>query len=141
GRDLDGLERDRVVVDAEHARAFARGRAQPARPLGKVIRRVQALDRVAPLVLVDEVVPVGNDVAERAALVTERNAAVHAARRLLLEVGLRIREIDLFPVAHAFLDRTRRPLLPLDLEEAGDLTHLSFPRARRTSAHGLPPSP
>ena len=73
-----------VVVDAEHARALARRRAQPAGELREVVGRVQALDRVAPVVAVDEVVPVGDDVAERAALVAERDAAVHAARRLLL---------------------------------------------------------
>src|SRR5204863_499429 len=67
---LHRLDRDRVVVDAEDARALAGRRAEPARPLGEVVGRVQALARVAPAVLVHEVVPVGDDVAERAALVT-----------------------------------------------------------------------
>src|SRR5437660_177446 len=77
-RKLDRLDRDRVVVDLEHARALARRGAQPARPLGEVVRRVQAVDRLAPVVLVHEVVPVGDDVAERTTLVAERDAAVHA---------------------------------------------------------------
>jgi hypothetical protein len=83
-RDLDGLDRDRVVVDAEHARALARGRAQAARELREIVGRVQPVDRVAPMLAVHQVVPVGDDVAERTALVAERDATVHAARGLLL---------------------------------------------------------
>ena len=137
-RDLDGLDRHRVVVDPEHARAFAGRGAEAARPLREVVRRVQPLNGVLPVVAVHEVVPVRDDVAERTALVAERNAAVHAARRLLLELGLREGEIDLFPVAQTLVDRTRRPLLALDLEEAGDLTHWCSRRAPRTWAHAPP---
>ena len=50
---------------------------------GKVVGRVQVLQRRLPLVAVDEVVPVGDQVVDRAALVAERDAAIHAARRLL----------------------------------------------------------
>ncbi len=133
-RDLDGLDGDRVVVDAEHARALARRRAEASRELRKVVRRVQPLDGVAPAVLVDEVVPVGDQVAERAALVAEGNATVHAARALLAEILDREGKVDLPPVVHALGDGARRPLLALDLEKAGGLTH-SWPRpARRTSA-------
>ena len=38
----------------------------------------------SPLIAVDQVVPVGDEVAERAPLVTERDAAVHASARGLL---------------------------------------------------------
>src|SRR6185436_10415427 len=41
--DLHRLDRDRVVVDAEHARALARRRAQTARELREVVRGVQPL--------------------------------------------------------------------------------------------------
>ena len=72
-------------VDAEHARRLARRRAQPAGELREVVRRVQPVDRVPPVVAVDEVVPVGDQVAERAAVVAERDAAVHAAPGLRLQ--------------------------------------------------------
>src|SRR5262249_34846863 len=133
-------DRDRVVVDVEDAGALARGRAETARPLRKVVRRMQALDRLVPLVAVHEIVPVRDDVAERAALVTERDAAVHAARGLFLELRLRVGEIDLRPVAQTLLDGPRRPLLALDLEKACDLTHSWRPRAQQTSAHAPRPS-
>ena len=84
--DLDLLDRDRVGVDAEHARRLARRRAQPAGELGEVVGGVQPVDGVAPVVAVDEVVPVGDQVAERAAVVAERDAAVHAAPGLGLDV-------------------------------------------------------
>ena len=133
-RDLHGLDRHRIVVDAEHARALARRRAQAPGELREVVRRVQAIDRVPPVVAVHEVVPVGDDVAERTALVAERNAAVHAARRLLLELVRGEGEVDLLPVAQPFLDRTGRPLLASDLEKAGDLAHLGYPLVLPTSS-------
>src|SRR4029078_10576745 len=82
-RDLDLLDRDGVaLVDLEHARRLARWRAQPAGELGEVVRAVQLLDRLGPAVAVDEVVPVGDQVPERAAVVAERDAALHATRAL-----------------------------------------------------------
>src|SRR5438552_3155252 len=64
-RHLDRLDRHRIVVDPEHARAFARSGAEPARPLREIVRRLQALDGLLPLIAVHEVVPVRDDVAER----------------------------------------------------------------------------
>jgi hypothetical protein len=122
-RRLDRLDGDRVLVDAEHARAFARRRTQLAGELREVVGRVQPVDRRVPAVAVDQIVPVGNQVAERAALVTERNAAVHAARALHLELARRIRQVDLLPVLDALLDGTPRLLLALNLDESGRLAH------------------
>ncbi len=84
-RRLRRLDRHRRVVDPEHARSLARRGTQPSGELGKVVRRVQPIDGRAPPIAIDEIVPVGNQVAERAALMTERDAAVHAARRLILQ--------------------------------------------------------
>src|SRR5262245_52988477 len=121
--DLDRLDRHGVVVDAEHARAFTRRRTQAARPLREVVGGVQPVDGLAPAVAVHEVVPVRNDVAERAALVAEGDTAVHAARRLLLEILVRVRKVDFLPVADPVGHGPRGPLLARDLEEAGDLAH------------------
>src|SRR5207253_3014838 len=84
-RDLDVLDRDRVLVDAQHARRLARSRAQPTGELREVVGRVQTLDRGVPVVAPDQVVPLRDEVAQRAALVTERDAAVHAATGLGLD--------------------------------------------------------
>src|SRR5262249_31202254 len=77
--DLDLLDRDRRLVDAEDARALAWSRAQSAGELGEVVRRVQALARRTALTAPGQVVPLRDEVAQRASLVAERDAAVHAA--------------------------------------------------------------
>ena len=101
-RALDLLDRDRVaLLDLEHARRLARRRAEPAGELGEVVRAVQLVDRLAPAVAIDEVVPVGDQVPERAAAVAERHAALHAAGRLLAQLGQRQRADELAHVADA----------------------------------------
>src|SRR6185369_3655801 len=102
---LDVLDRDRVVVDVEDAGFLARRRTDAAGEFGEVVRRVQALDRVLPAVPIDEVVPVGNDVPERATLVAEGNAAIHAARALDAELILRELLLELAPVLQTIGDR------------------------------------
>src|SRR5262249_6741061 len=47
---LDALDGHRIVVDPEHARALARRRAETTGPLREVVRRVQAVERLAPVV-------------------------------------------------------------------------------------------
>src|SRR5262249_48316983 len=78
-----------------------------------------------PVAHVYEVVPVGDLVVDRAAGVTIRDAAVHAARRLVARVLLGQRNDELAPVAHALLDRRVIAVVALELEEAGDLSHLT----------------
>ena len=114
-RDLDVLDRDRVLVDAEHAGGLARRRAQPTGELREVVGRVQPLDRALPVVAPDQVVPLRDDVPERAALVAERDAAVHAAAGLLGDDRQQgppgSAGVDLVPVLDPLVDRAagRRP--------------------------------
>src|SRR4029078_4409546 len=116
---LDVLDRDRVVVDVEDARLLARGGADAAGELGEVVRRVEPVDRLAPAAAVHEVVPVGDDVPERAALVTEGNAAIHAARALALQHLVGRALLELAPVLQALGDGPLVDLLALVLEEPG----------------------
>ena len=122
-RHLDRLDRHGIVVDAEHAGAFARRRTQSSRELREVVRRVEPVDGGLPAIAVDEIVPVGNQVAQWTPLVAERDAAVHAARRLILEARLRVGQIGFVPVVDALADGAHRRLLARDLDEPGDLTH------------------
>ncbi len=96
--DLDLLDRHGRLVDTEDAGRFTRRRAEPTGELGEVVRRVQAVDGLAPLPLPREVVPLRDEVAERAAAVAERDAAVHAAPGLPLQLGHRLLLVDLLPV-------------------------------------------
>ena len=83
-RVLDLLDRDRVALaDLEHTRRFARRRAEAPGELGEVVRGVQLRDRLAPAIAIHEIVPVGYQVAQRAAVVAEGDPAVHAASALL----------------------------------------------------------
>jgi hypothetical protein len=55
--------------------------------------------------------------------VAERDAAIHAARRLLLQVVLVERQGEFEEVAHAVGRELILLLLPVELEEACDLAH------------------
>ena len=105
---LDRLDAHRIVVDVEHARRLARRRAHAAREFGEVVGRVQHLERALPLVPVHEVVPVRDDVVDRAAGLAERDAAIHAARALLGRLVVLQREHELAVVAYPLVGRLRR---------------------------------
>ena len=105
---LDQLDRDRLLVDAQHARFFAGRRADAAGEFRKVVGLEQHLQRIVPAVFVDQVIPLGNDVAQRTAVVAEGNAAVHAARALGAELVFGELEVDLLPIENAQLDRPPR---------------------------------
>src|SRR5207249_533987 len=129
---LDVLDRDRVVVDVEDARLLAGGGADAAGELREVVRRMQPGDRLPPAAPVHEVVPVGDDVAERAALVAEGDAAIHATRALAPQHLVGCALLELAPVLEALGDGLLVNLLALVLEEAGYLTHAPCPsRSRR----------
>src|SRR5579871_2838533 len=101
-RELDLLDRDGVaLVDLEHARRLARRRTQAPGERGEVVRPVQFANRLFPPVAVDEVVPVGDQVPQRTAAVTERHAALHAARGLLAQLRQRQRADELAEVTDA----------------------------------------
>ena len=65
-RDLDLLDRHRVVVDGQHACRFARRGADPPGELREVVRRVQSLARRRPFIARDQLVPLRDQVAQRA---------------------------------------------------------------------------
>ena len=75
--------------------------------------------------LEDEVVPVRDLVVHRAArrAVAERDAAIHAARRLLLQVAVVERQRELAEMAYAFAGELILLLLPVVFEKACDLAH------------------
>jgi hypothetical protein len=82
-RELDLLDRDRIGVEGEYAGRLTRSRTDPAGELGKVIGGVQALARVGLIAARAEFVPFRDQIAQGAAAVTERDAAVHTPARLL----------------------------------------------------------
>ncbi len=122
-RVLDLLDHHRVVVDGQHAGGLARRRADQAGELGEVVGGVQLVDRLAPAAAIDEVVPVGDQVAEGAAVVAEGDAAVHAATALLLELLVGEDAEDLLVVGHALTRVALRHRHTMDLQEASGVAH------------------
>jgi hypothetical protein len=103
--DFDLLDRHRILVDAEHTRRLAWRRAEPTGELREIVGGMQPLDRVAPSVGANQVIPFRNQVAQRTTVVAERNPAVHAPRRLVLQRRVREVFIDLVPVAQPQIHR------------------------------------
>ena len=106
------------VHDASHGA----GHTRPVNS-GKLLVECSTSSARLPLVPVHEVVPVRNDVVDRAARLAERDAAIHAARALLRRRVVGQREDELAVVAHALGDGLRHLLDPLQLQEARDLAH------------------
>jgi hypothetical protein len=124
-RVLDVLDRDGRIGNAQDARPFARGGAGAAGEFREVVRLVQPIQRVAPAAVIDQVVPLRDQVVDRAAggALAERHAAIHAAGSLPLEMLLRRMREDLFEIGHP-LDRIAvRNRLAGELFESGGFTH------------------
>src|SRR4029077_15201349 len=123
-RVLDLFDRDRVALaNLEHARRLTRRRTQPPGELGEVVRRVQLVDRVAPAVAVDEIVPIGDQVSQRAAVVAEGHAAVHAASALLAQLRDGAGEQELPVVVGALARVPLRDPVALYLQKGPELAH------------------
>ena len=122
--DLDLLDGHRIGVDAEHTGGLTRGRAQPPGELREVVGGVQPVDRILPTVPVDQVVPLRDEVAQRTAVVAERDSAIHTPRCLLLQGSVIEVLIDLVPVAQTQRHRPTLRCLPAgDLHEAAGISH------------------
>ena len=98
---FDLLDRDRRLIDAEHACRFAGCGADAAGELGEIIGRVQLPNRFFPASAIDQIVPVGNEIIDRAAGVAERYAAIHAACALACKLFFGEIQINLEPVVDA----------------------------------------
>jgi len=104
---LDVLDRDRRIIDAEDAGAFARGGTHAAGELREIVSLVQTIEGFFPEAAVDEIVPLGDQIVDRTAAghaadefagVAKRNAAVHAARALIAEFLLLHGDMEFLPV-------------------------------------------
>ena len=96
---LDGHGRR---VDAEHASRFARRGTNASSKFGKIVCRMKLAHRFLPAPVIDEIIPVGNQIVDRAAGMAERDAAIHAARPLRAQFVLGEVLINLEPVVHPF---------------------------------------
>ena len=122
--DLDLLDRDRILIDAQHARALTRRRTQPTGELGEIVGRVQPLDGVAPTAGAHLVVPLRDQVAQRTAVVAERDTAIHTTGGLLGERVVGEVLVDLFPVTQPQIHGAPLRRLPMGvLEKTAGIRH------------------
>jgi hypothetical protein len=103
---LDLLDGDRITIDVQDAGLFARRRTNPTGKLRKVIGGVQAIDRIGPSTPEDQIVPVRDDISERATGMAKGNAAIHATRSLFAHLALRMLALQLTIVFQPVLDGT-----------------------------------
>src|SRR5690606_29040685 len=129
---FDRLDGYGAVDDVKRAGRLARRRADAAGELGEVVGRLEIGEGALPVAVIDEVVPVGDLVVDRAAGVTIGNAAVHAARRLVAVGLFRQRNDELAVVTDAVGGGRVAPVATVDFEEAGDLAHGRYSAARRS---------
>ena len=131
-RALDGLDRDRRLDDSERAGSLAWCRADATGELGEVVGFVEPVERLAPEAAIDEVIPLGDQVVDRAAAghpadelagVAEWNAAVHAAGSLGAEFVLRHVDVKLVPVGDAVERRHVGRELAKVFDESGGFSH------------------
>src|SRR5437879_8625407 len=92
-------------VDAEHAGSLTGCRADAPSELGKVVGRVKRANRVLPPIMEDQIVPIGNDVADRTTGMTEWHATIHATGALRTNTVLGKLTVDLKPIVDPFRDR------------------------------------
>ncbi|MDB6037482.1 MAG: hypothetical protein JWM99_1323, partial [Verrucomicrobiales bacterium] len=130
---LDIFNGDRRGIDAQNAGAFAGGRANAAGEIGEVIRLVQPIKGLMPEAAIDEIVPFRNEVINRTARshstqegagMTERNAAVHAARPLFPKLCLIEVEVEFVPVLNALKRWTIQRQLPKIFDKSSWFAHL-----------------
>ena len=70
-----------------------------------------------PVADVDEVVPIGDLIVDRAARVAIGNSAIHAASRLFLDLRLGQRNDEFLVVLYALFDRLVLPVGAVDLQK------------------------
>ena len=121
------LDHGRRLVDAKHAGLLAQGRADAAGDFGEVVGHGQTVVGVFPLALTNQVVPLGNQVTQRASGHAERGATIHAAGRLRL--GPRLQAgfgVNVEPVLDTLLNGAFSQLSAgTDLQESSRVAHVS----------------
>src|SRR5690606_6603677 len=107
----------------------------------EVVGGMEVTDRLLPVVIVDQIVPVGDLVVHGTACraVAIGNAAVHAARRLLLHLGIRHRNGEFAEVAYTIRCGLILAHLPVDLQKTCNLAHVYVLTSKRSACRAPVP--
>mmetsp|Transcript_17657 Transcript_17657/g.43471 ORF Transcript_17657/g.43471 Transcript_17657/m.43471 type:complete len:387 (+) Transcript_17657:1837-2997(+) len=106
------LDGNRRINQSSHTRSLARCWTDTSSKLGKVVGGMQPFNGFVPLILIDQIVPFGNQVVDGTSLMslTKGSSAIHATSGLNLAFNGRVGDLDvsvwdrinLFPVIDAF---------------------------------------
>jgi hypothetical protein len=127
---LDILDADRGVADPQGACVLTGGGTEAPRKLREIVRGVQLIVGAAPLALVDQGIPLRDQIVHGTAGVTVWSTAIHAAVRLAPGLGLGHEADILAPVPQATEYALLAWGLPVIAQEAVGICHRA-PRTRR----------
>ena len=108
------------------AGGLAGRRADAAGEFREIVGRMQDFQRFLPVAVEHQIVPVRNDVVDRAAVGAEGNAAIHAARTLRPGLLLVQGGDEFLVVLQANSDRLVGLLDPVKFEKSGGLAHYAI---------------
>ena len=131
---LNRFDGHRAIDDVQRTGGFTGCRAHTPGKLRKVVRRLQVIQRRLPLLAIDQTVEIRDLVVDRATLVTERNPAIHAARRLLSQIAGRQGFDEFLPGPQTVLRRFIATVAPFNLQEASGLAHISTSNSNYSAA-------
>src|SRR5580658_6398447 len=117
---LDGYRR---LIDAEYAGGLTRCWTNPAGEFREVVGCMQLPHCFLPTSVINQIVPIGNQIVDGTSRLTKGHAAIHAARALSAKIRFGEIEVDFEPVVDALSDRTPGSMFPRVFQEAGVLTH------------------
>ena len=133
-RAFDGLDRHRLVGEVQRAASLAGRGADAAREFREIVRRMEVAAGFLPVGVIDEVIPVRDLVVHRTAIVTIGNAAIHAARSLILHRFFGERDHELAVIANPVRGRQVLAVLPVDFQKTCNLAHAYSPAAAMACA-------
>ena len=138
---LDGLDGDRRILEVQRASLLTRRGTDAAGKFREVVGGVEVADRLFPIVVIDQIVPVGDLVMHWTAgrAVTIGNAAIHAARRLLLHLGIRHRNGEFAEMANTIRCGLILAHLPVDLQKTCNLAHVYVLTSKRSACRAPVP--
>ena len=144
---LDVLDRDSRVGNAQDTGAFTGSRTNATGELREVVGLVQAIEGLAPAAPIDEVVPLGDQIVDRAAGrgLAKRDPAIHAARTLRSKLLLGHVDGELAPAVDSFQRVAVRNRFSRKLFEPSWLSHSltplpEGPEVEPHRARGRPPT-
>ena len=118
---FDGYSR---LADSENAGGLTRRRTNQPGKFGEVVGGVQRANRIPPAAPIHHIIPIRNEIVQRASGMTKRDAAIHTTSTLYLQPVFGQGLINGEEVLDALLDRPPFRRLPGEFDKTGDLTHL-----------------